>query len=253
MPKSITDPNIKQNNIAKKSETAEKKILSYPDESRFEPQMSFLCHPACVYRKLIRSKGMKCINDDSEADMLTEKYIVCPISRDYYYHMDTFHVVIRTERGFIGLDIISGEPLMVGPALSAYINWLRNRRRSISIWRSPQNTEDLQEKRTVTDIIYAEFILGYKASKAIKQLAKETYPLFEKTLPDDLRNLSETAISKRNDYFKANSDDEKFFLSDEMIRAENLLIENTYTAYYADNRISRYEFLRIRNRFRGWE
>lgn len=249
----IPELNIKQNPIAREAETAERKIYSYPDESRFEPAMSFSCHPACVYRKLINGKGMCCLNDDSEADMLTEKYIICPISRDYYYHMDTFHVLIRTERGFIGLDIISGEPLMVGPALSAYINWLRNRRRSISIWKSPQNTEELHEKRTVTDIIYAEFILGYKASKVIKQFAKETYPIFEETLPEDLKNLSETTISKRNDYFGADSDEEKFFLSNEVLRAENLLIENTYSAYYADNHISRYAFLRIRNRFRGWE
>ena len=225
---------------------------------KFEKLMPFECHPSCVYRKFVRGKGMKCINDDSEADMLTEGGIVCPVGRDYFEHMDVFYAILRTERGFVGLNVISGEPMMVEPAIMEYMEWLRTRRKSASLWKAPQNIEDMIEERMVTDVIYAEFILGRDASRMIRKLAKEAYPAFEKILPDDLRKLSEKTRKGRASYYakvrnQEDTQDGRLAFAQDVLLMEHEIIDKAYWAWYRDRWITRTDFMKIRNYFRGWE
>ena len=189
---------------------------------KFEQPMPFECHPSCVYRKLVRGKGMMCTNDDAEAGMLAEGVLACPVGKDYFDHMDVFHAVIRTERGFVGLNVISGEPMMVEPAIMKYMEWLRTRRRSASLWKAPLNIEDMADERTVTDAIYAEFILGRSASKMIRRLAKAAYP-------------------------------GRLALAEDVLLMEKELIEKAYWAWYKDRWITRTDFMKVRNQFKGWE
>ena len=225
---------------------------------KFEQPMPFECHPSCVYRKLVRGKGMMCTNDDAEAGMLAEGVLACPVGKDYFDHMDVFHAVIRTERGFVGLNVISGEPMMVEPAIMKYMEWLRTRRRSASLWKAPLNIEDMADERTVTDAIYAEFILGRSASKMIRRLAKAAYTVFEKTLPDDLRRLSEKARESRASYYakvrnQEDTQDGRLALAEDVLLMEKELIEKAYWAWYKDRRITRTDFMKVRNQFKGWE
>ena len=225
---------------------------------KFEQPMPFKCHPSCVYRRLVKGKGMMCTNDDSEADMLTEEDIVCPVGRDYFEHMDVFYAILRTERGFVGLNVISGEPMMVEPAIMEYMEWLRTRRRSVSLWKAPQNIKDMIEKRTVTDVVYAEFILGRDASRMIRSLAKKAYPAFEKTLPADLRKLSEKVRKGKASYYakvrnQEDTPDDRLAFAQNVLLMEHEFIDKAYWAWYRDRQITRTDFMKVRNQFKGWE
>ena len=229
---------------------------------RYEHPATFPCSQACIYRKFIPGSGIYCANEDAEAEKLTDDLLItCPTGRDYYDHMDVFYTTLRTERGFYGLIIISGEPLMVEPALSCYMLWLRKRRRNVAIWKPPVNITDSDEKYIVTDCVYAEFLLGRKCARTIRHVARDLYPLFEKELPEELRKLSETAIEARTAMEKCRDSglirteaerEEYRRLCNERFDTENALIEAAYWAL-KEKRILRDSFLRIRNRFRGWE
>ena len=229
-----------------------------------EAPICYTCHPSCAYRKLIHGKGIICTCEDSG---ITDKIInaefgECPLPIDHFNHMDAFYGILRTEKGLVGLCIISGEPLMVIPAFRAYACWLRKRRRNVSVWKSPYNITYPREEPFITDVIYAELILGKEISNYIMELARDLYPSFEKTLPGELKALSQTVRSTYSEMWKMRTTDSIHDEKPDVIKEFNRLSGIWYDAkrdllhkaYAAskDGKISRIDFLRIRNYFEGW-
>ena len=229
-----------------------------------EAPICYACHPSCAYRKLIHGKGIICTCEDSGiADkIINAEFGECPLPIDHFNHMDAFYGILRTEKGLVGLCIISGEPLMVMPAFRAYAFWLKKRRRNVSVWKSPYNITYPHEEPFITDVIYAELILGRKVSNYIMELAKDLYPSFETMLPEELKELSETVRSTRSAMWKMRTTYSIHDEKPEVIKEFNRLASKNFNtqkdlvskAHKASNdgTISRIDFLRIRNYFEGW-
>lgn len=235
-----------------------------------ENKMFFICHPSCIYRRLIRGRGLICTSPDFYNDKIVKisgKYPeYCPLPLDYYNHMDVYYAELRTERGLLRLRIITAEPELVAPAFREYMKWLHCRRRNVYAAKSPVNEYELKEyvdRHVLTDAIYAEFIIPEETTKRIREKSKAEYPAFESTLPDKIRSASENfrkTMEKRWAFIRSLPNDRSSYTAKqtEMLRTtlidwNNAETELTRALHEEKKSISRDDWLRIRNYFWGWE
>lgn len=230
-----------------------KKEKSKPDY----PAGNTHCHPACIYRKK-RNGRLICTNkethyEDRIADI--NRYGYCPIDADYFNHQDTYYSEILTEKGLVRLALYAGEPLWIPPAFEIYLSWLKKKRKSITVLKMPSNTCEmgLYNRHLITDMIFAEFLLDEEQLEKIETLKQRYYESILERVPDELKNIL-TIKERRRRWEEKPTEDEL-----PMIEKYGNFWDSTYWLghivgdFYKSGKLSRDEYLTIRNHFDDWE
>ena len=214
------------------------------------------CHKACIYRKK-KDGHLICTRGDSYPDIKIkdiEKYYYCPVDADYYNHQDVYFSEILTNKGLLRLSIISGEPLWVAPAFEKYLSWLRRKRSSVLVLSLPVNVVNLPlyDYHLLSDSIYAEFLLSPSELEAIERIKGTHYEALLPTLPDELREIL-TIKERRRKWGEPPEEDEKRMMEKYDAWESSHWIGHIVGSFWKSGKISRDDYLSIRNHFDNWE